>query len=39
MVQDFDIDNYDEVTRLDILFGAQSQYQETGTRLWGHSTG
>lgn len=39
MVQDFDIDNYDEVTRLDILFGAVAQYPETGSRLWGSSTG
>ena len=39
MVQDFDIDNYDEVTRLDILFGAVAQYPETGTRLWASSTG
>ncbi len=39
MVQAFDIDNYDEVTRLDVLFGADAQYAETGSRLWGASTG
>lgn len=39
MVQDFDIDNYDEVTRFDVLFGAIAQYPHTGSRLWGSSTG
>lgn len=39
MVQDFDIDNYDEITRMDILFGANAQYAVTGSRLWGGTLG
>ena len=39
MTQDYDIDNFEEVTRLDILFGAIAQYPQTGSRLWGSSTG
>src|SRR3990167_886970 len=35
VVKDYDIDNYEEVIRVDERFGVKAIYPDTGTRLWG----
>lgn len=35
VVKDYDIDNDEEIIRLDIMFGVKSIYPELGGRLWG----
>lgn len=35
VIKDFDIDNYEDVCRMDILFAGQVIYPELGARLWG----
>jgi hypothetical protein len=35
VVEDFDIDNDEEIIRLDILNGTKTLYPELGARIWG----
>ncbi len=35
VIKDYDIDNDEEIIRLDILYGVQAIYPELGVRLWG----
>lgn len=35
VLKDFDIDAYEEICRVDILYGIKTFYAETGCRVWG----